>query len=303
VCAPRQTKSHQSLFLPLILFSFIAWERLNAKRLQHMPFYAPLGRLIKRQGSRSRSGREDILSSLPRGEVKKLVLDGAWRDRRWNTRWLEVSVPEKVLTPRELLYYKEEGRDLIHRIDAQHISEVRTLTLRVDEVGLSEYSTSDNGIGQSERPSLWSTVMNNCQDVQEMQCCFLVSTDPLRNGRGKEYLFKTKSVAEAEGWVRIIENMMLSVQPLPTTCYSIFRSRVRAAYQSQIFQIVVALMIFVNLLVNVVASQNKPEPGTYLLSVLNGFDIALTVFFSFELALNAFTSNSVDEFCGDPWNW
>jgi hypothetical protein len=270
-----------------------------------MPFYAPLGQLLRKHNARRRSERDNFISSLPKGEVKKLVLDGAWRDRRWNSRWLEVSVPEKVLTPSELLYFKEEGRDLIHRIDARHILEVRTL--RVDEVGLSECSPSENnGLDMhlhSERTSLWSTVVNNCQDVQEMQCCFLVSTDPLRNGRGKEYLFKTKSVAEAEGWVRIIEDMMLSVKPVPSTWYGIFRKRVKSAYQSQVFQIVVALMIYVNLLVNIVASQNNPEPGSYETSVLNGFDIALTVFFSFELALNAFTTDSVAEFCHDPWNW
>jgi hypothetical protein len=268
------------------------------------PFYAAL---VRRRGAVRRSARDEFISSLPRGEVKKLVLDGAWRDRRWNSRWLEVSVADKLLIPSELLYFKEEGRDLIHRIDARHISEVRTLSLRVDGAGLSECSSNENsGIQsqvQSERPSLWSTVMNNCQDVQEMQCCFLVSTDPLKTGRGKEYLFKTKSVAEAEGWVRIIKNMMLSVQPTPLTAFSLFRSRVRLAYQSKIFQIVVALMIFVNLMVNILAVQYNPLPGSDKANVIEGFDWMLTLFFCFEFALNVFTSGSLLEFCSDTWNW
>ena len=264
-----------------------------------MSFFPAPQYLARLRVSRS---REEFLQSLPKGEVQKLVLDGAWRDRRWNDRWLEVTATEGVNVPNELLYAKNKGGNVIGRISANHISQVQIVSRQLDDSKVSEHSQSvGNG---SSRPSLLNTVICNCEDFREMQNCFLVSTDPLGNGRGKEYLFKTKSKSEAEGWVRIIENMKLSVQPLPRTAYANFRHHIRVAYKSKGFQVLSALMIFFNFITNVVAAQNNPDVGSSQDRILTDIDTFLTAFFSFELVVNVYTSNTfLTEFCPDYWNW
>jgi hypothetical protein len=256
---------------------------------------------LRRRVRISRS-REEFLRSLPKGEVQKLVLDGPWRDRRWNDRWLEVTASEGVNIGNELLYAKNRGGNVIGRIAAHHISEVQIVSMQSDDSKLSEECLQDDR--EPSRPSLLSTVMRNCEDFREMQNCFLIITDPLGNGRGKEYLFKTRSKSEAEGWVQIIDNMKQSVQPLPSTAYAMFRKRIRAAYKSNVFQIFVALMIYLNLMTNVVSAQTNPDPGSEQDIILSNIDIFLTSFFTFELALNVYTANTfISEFVPDYWNW
>ena len=104
--------------------------------------------------------------------------------------------------------------------------------------------------------------------------------------------------------MKVIEEMKRLVQPIPSTAYSVFRDRVRYVYKSKIFEILVALMIYLNFITNVVEAQTNPDPSSYLYNVLDGINFGLTIFFTFELGLNVFTSNTfVSEFCPDSWNW
>ena len=236
--------------------------------------------------------RDNKDSALLSGAVKKfVVLDGRWKDRRMNDLWLEADPTgasgSDPPIPIEMCYYSEDRRKLINRIICRDITSIRAIgeEIKIHNSFKSEtrvQSPVTSGIHSkhaSPNSLLWSVVLNNCDNLEELQFSFLITTDPKGGNRGKEYLFKTNSADEMRAWVTLI-NRIMSLNFMPTQRFSQIRATVRRAYKSNTFQIGVALMIYINFATNIVAVQINPDPDDDAGQVLAVFDLVLSILFA-----------------------
>jgi hypothetical protein len=263
---------------------------------------------------KQRLRRDQRDCGLPSGAVKKfVVLDGRWKDRRWNDRWLEADPTGATgdpPIPTEICYYSEDRRKLINRIICRDITSIRAIgeeietqnSFKSETIIQSQVISGIHDKQASQDSLLWSVVLNNCENLEELQFSFLISTDPKGGNRGKEYLFKTNSADEMRAWVTLI-NRIMSLNSMPTQRFSQIRQTLRRAYKSNPFQIGVALMIYINFATNIVAVQINPDPGEDSGQVLAVFDLVLSILFAVELGINICTSKFFSEFCTDYWNW
>jgi hypothetical protein len=248
------------------------------------------------------------IADLPRGPIQRLVVsDGGWKDRRWNDRWLAIEVGNsgsKQISFRfmELCYYSEDNGQLIHRIPPDEIYSVKIIRGQLQGPnGQKSIESLNYGYTQIEDSKLWSFIMTNCDDFDDIQYGFLIITRPRGNVTAKEYFFRARTAQDSQSWVDFIAKMIDS-NKIPTHWFPKFRSSCRCFYHSPRFQIAVGLMIYVNFITNVIAVQANPEQDSDLSNVLSTFDLILSVVFAAELALNIFVSRPY-EFCIDYWNW
>mmetsp|Transcript_79515 Transcript_79515/g.213093 ORF Transcript_79515/g.213093 Transcript_79515/m.213093 type:complete len:286 (+) Transcript_79515:53-910(+) len=285
-----------------------------------MLFPAALARhLRKRFISRKESETND--DTLPHGAVKKLVvIDGCWKERRWNDRWLKAhSEIEGSTRASEIWYCSDDSTKLIRRIPADEIRSIHPIegptNICRNENGTpngthtvshhAEVSVADEPPASSrENSPLWGMIQSSLDDIDDLRDCFLLRTVAKGSGREKEYLFKTKSPQELSTWVNVVTRMLADaeIKKHPRALTRI-RSFLRSVYRSNPFQLSVAILIALNFAANIFETQTNPDQGSPNAIMLANFYLTLSILFAIELGFNFLVSESVKSFCKDPWNW
>jgi hypothetical protein len=185
---------------------------------------------------------------LKKGPVEKLVLKGAWENRKWNDRWIE-------LLKGEFRYCWKEG-SRIDSIAASSISSVKTLHDQNDGLEIHDERLGDEDYVHSfpmnvkywnaTTQSIWPTIVeNSAEDMQELQNGFLLQTIS-GDHVGREYFFRTSTHEEAISWIGSIRAMVIAAQPRPKTAYTIARAVTRKIFQSPGFTIITTMLILLN---------------------------------------------------------
>ena len=104
-------------------------------------------------------------------------------------------------------------------------------------------------------------------------------------------------------WIGMFLAMKGSVKPVKYSPIQKYLDTLGAAYKSTDYQAMMAIVIYVNFGVCVVAAQLNPLDGTSTANVIDMFNLVLTLIFTADLAINIVTTSSVSEFVANSWNW
>jgi voltage-gated sodium channel len=252
---------------------------------------------------------------LQKGMVHKLVVvNNDWNSRRWNARWLEI-VLEKNSRVGHICYYMSEGGKLINRISTSEIADIRSL-IENDQLKNASgnarpfrnasssailANTSDPAPQLGNCTSLWSLIVNNCADFDEIRFSFLISTKSIGSSLGKEYLFRANSAQEMLLWSDTINDLLVATNKtkISPSYASQVHIWIRQIFHSGPFETCVTTLIFANLATDVVSASTDSSADSILKSVY----LTLYVLFAVELfCFNLVASNSLADFGRDPWN-
>eukprot|EP00960_Hanusia_phi_P042200 755364-Hanusia_phi.AAC.2 len=135
---------------------------------------------------------------------------------------------------------------------------------------------------------------------------FTLSTTYEGHHRGRSIQFVCRSKLEKQQWVAAI-NQILERQknagfpPRVVSDFARFRAWMKLHYTSANFQVLVAVLIYCNFILNMIESQSR-DPNQALSFVLSTGNTFFTALFTLELAINMFSTLWRD-FLVDPWNY
>jgi hypothetical protein len=135
---------------------------------------------------------------------------------------------------------------------------------------------------------------------------FAVCTSRVGMHRGRHFHFRTPAILEKEQWLVSIGRILqrYNTRPVvPVSDLQRLRSLIRWFYIGDRCQIFIASLIMLNFTLNIVQACFASAPSDSPLSAVFGqLDLAFTVIFTTELAVNLFAT-LVRGFVCDIWNW
>ena len=203
---------------------------------------------------RPRIHNEPVDPVLKDCTVQKLVLKGAWEDRRWNDRRL-------ILYKNRVCYLWNKGEKIIDQISAENISQLAAMYEEMNQLGAPASSPHlRKGRSFVSETSIWDTVLLNRTDHEdELKNCFLLRTQAT-DGTRREYVFRTESQEDTLSWVEQTRRIVEAATPPPLSLVGRFRRAVRDVFHSKPFQILVTLLITLNFLSFIYVAQARRRP-------------------------------------------
>ena len=134
---------------------------------------------------------------------------------------------------------------------------------------------------------------------------FALFTQPHGYFRGRVFVFQCESRATAEQWTELITRVLCQRkddQTVKISAIGIARRRVRWLYVGEKCQIVIALIIGSNFVVNMAETQLIKRMTPEANSIFENVDLGYTIFFTVELMINMFGTLPLD-FFREPWNY
>lgn len=151
----------------------------------------------------------------------------------------------------------------------------------------------------------FTTEKTNAAKIVLGPCDWLVATAHSGFYDGRIYVFRADSPDSKEKWAETVRRVMIEyddVEPSVISRLQKVRRKVRWVYVGDRSQVFVAALIMGNFTMNIFEAQLTTEPGTPLANTFEKIDLAFTIVFTMELAVNMFAT-LVGEFVGDAWNW
>ena len=132
---------------------------------------------------------------------------------------------------------------------------------------------------------------------------FAIKTRCTRFHKGQEFMFLTPNADVRDWWLHGIKVAMdfQSAQPA-LSAWQQLRKSVYMWYQSDPFQITVALCIFLNFISQAAEAQIQPDPGSQAEDVFSSIELTFLIIFCSELAVNMFAT-LFWSFLSSGWNW
>jgi hypothetical protein len=211
------------------------------------------------------------------------------------------------------LSYEEMRRHMADMIDLNDI-DLATEHLQIlcqsddhrenaaDQEGLSP----NTGCGHEKMPPVTLLMPSGCFSKQMERRSFQVPTvqDGFNNGRVYEILCETPE--ERDKWVCNIHSAVLAHRQrlelqLYNTRWKRMQHSLRTVYEGNAAQMVVALLITSNFVINCIAFELLPEEGTSTGKVFHDLEVAFNYLFLAELIFNLAAHWFVDFFC-NGWN-
>ena len=132
---------------------------------------------------------------------------------------------------------------------------------------------------------------------------FTIVTKESRFKASQEFTFLSANSDVCQWWIEGVQAAIEYHQTLPElTHWQMLRKNVEMSYHSDTFQVGVALMIFLNFIVQAVEAQVLPESGTSTNGLFKSLEIAFLVIFCIELGINMFATLFLP-FFSSGWNW
>eukprot|EP00960_Hanusia_phi_P077848 768748-Hanusia_phi.AAC.3 len=177
---------------------------------------------------------------------------------------------------------------------------------------------NDEDLKPNKKP-MGSVMMMEIHDDEEMDTdddskTFVIKTSLEGHNLGRVYSYRTSSDEEFSSWLKAIKAAVKHakreheqkqlIAELGDSKVALFRARVKRLYESNRYQLCLAMCIMFSYSMDIVEAETNPENGSYIEKTLNMIDFVTSTFFCFELAINLFakSANRFKEFYSDPWN-
>ena len=161
---------------------------------------------------------------------------------------------------------------------------------------------------QDKRQWLNDKIVENAPEpTRELQrCCFDIHTVVGGFNSGRTYTLRTDSHEKRDAWIDALRTAISDAREVDELLrYRTWPARVqrdlRAMYHTSTAQMLIALLIVTNFLINVVNFELLPEEGSQDDAIFNYLEYAFNALFLTELVFNL-TAHWFFEFFGNGWN-
>ncbi|EKX48820.1 hypothetical protein GUITHDRAFT_105446 [Guillardia theta CCMP2712] len=252
--------------------------------------------------SRISSGHEST-TMIPAADEHGVIIEGILQKKiiRSTVSWQ----PQRVRLSSTDMVFSDIKTDEV--LDSIFLHEIDHVLKAVD----SEEDLKPKNTGSM---LLMETREDEIIDSDDDSRTFVIKTSAEGHNLGRVYSYRTSSDPEFTNWLKSIKSAVkhakqehekkVLIAEIGDSKVALFRARLKRLYQSNRYQLCLAICILFSYSMDVVEAEINPESGSYMDRALSLTDTVTSTFFCFELAINMFakSANRFKEFYSDPWN-